>query len=221
MTRITLGLTIVAALTLAPLTLAGEKSSEEEAELPKIGELAPAFELTDLEGETHRLEDFRGEIVVLHFQSCRCPWDVAYQPMLNELAAKFGPIEKDGETIERVHFLAVNANRNEDSELIDEYATDEDGGIGYPVLKDEGNKVADLYRAMTTPHIFIIDAEGVLRYKGGVEKAPRRVSKVGKSEEQYLEPALEALLAGSEPPFTETIEKGCSIKREKKDKSTT
>ena len=55
-----------------------------------IGEPAPSFTLQAVDGKSHSLSDFEGKTVVLHFQSCKCPWDVAYQDQLNQLAKKYG-----------------------------------------------------------------------------------------------------------------------------------
>ena len=186
--------------------------ADDPAEVAQIGEPAPAFELPDLQGNTHKLEDFAGRIVVLHFQSCRCPWEAAYRPILNALAAQFGPEEVEGEMVQQAQFIAINSNNGEDAELIAEYV--EQTPITYPVLKDAGNVVADLYGARATPHIFVIDADGILRYKGGIEKAPISTSECGNSDEQYLEPVLAALVNESELPVTDTMPRGCGIKRQ-------
>lgn len=167
-----------------------------------VGQLAPAFSLEDAEGNQVALADFKGKTVVIHFQSCECPWDVAYQPYLNAIAAKYAGQD--------VMFLGINSNKNEDYARIAEYAPS--AGIEYTILKDPGNKVADTYKAKTTPHMYVVDAEGMLRYMGGIEAVPTMAT-IGQMDEQYLEPVLDALLAGHELPHTETTSKGCSIKR--------
>ena len=176
----------------------------------KVGKAAPSFQLKDLEGNSHQLSDFEGKFVVLHFQAVGCPWEKAYQEGLNKLATKYSEIEHDGETVE-VQFLGINANHNESIDRIS--SAKESRNIPYPILKDEGNKVADAYGAKTTPHIYVIDQEGTLRYMGGIEKAPTAPSKVWESDEQYLEPVLKAVTHGKELPHTKTVSKGCGIKR--------
>lgn len=204
------------AVMLAPLAWAQDKPADDPAKTPPaIGQEAPAFELTDLAGNTHRLSDYRGKIVVLHFQSRVCPWDRAYQPHFNQLARKHQEqaqaAKAQGQEAVEVVFLAINANRTESVEELQSYH--EEVGMPYPILKDEGNKVADLYAARTTPHMFVIDAEGILRYKGGVEKPPVGIDDVYHMDEQYLEPAIEAVIQGAEPPFVATRSKGCMIQR--------
>ena len=191
---------------LAVLLAAGPAFSAE----PKLGEPAPAFELQDLDGNTHALSDFEGQIVVLHFQAVGCPWEKAYQGGLNELANKFSSVEHDGETV-KVQFLGINANHNESVDSI--RSAKESRSIPYPILKDRGNKVADMYAAKTTPHMYVIDQDGVLRYMGGVEKAPTSPRKVWQSDDQYLSEVLAAITHGKELPYTDTVSKGCGINR--------
>ena len=168
-----------------------------------IGEPAPSFTLQSVDGKSHTLSDFEGKTVVLHFQSCKCPWDVAYQDQFNELAKKY---QDQG-----VVFLGINSNKTEDADMITDYAEESD--IPYTILKDPGNKVADKYNAKTTPHMYIIDSEGVLRYAGGVEAVPGSIKEVSNMDTQYLAPAIEAIMNGETPKMSVTKSKGCSIKR--------
>lgn len=168
-----------------------------------IGEPAPSFTLQSVAEESHSLSDFEGKTVVLHFQSCRCPWDVAYQDQFNELAKKY----QDRDVV----FLGINANKTEDMEMIQKYA--EKSKIPYTILQDPGNKIADKYKAKTTPHMYIIDREGVLRYAGGVEAVPGSIKAVSNMDTQYLAPAIEAIMNGETPKMSVTKSKGCSIKR--------
>lgn len=185
---------------------------------PEVGKPAPQFELLDANEQPHKLTDYKGAIVVLHFQSCRCPWDVAYQPFLNDLVAKYSSRGEgaEGDETPRVQFLGINANRSENFKEIKEYS--ENAAMAYPVLKDPGNQVADLYAAQTTPHIYVIGSDDAqtLVYKGGVEKPPLSPRQVGTSHEQYLDAVLDALVTGHELPVTSTQSIGCSIKRVKR-----
>lgn len=178
------------------------------AEPAKVGQPAPGFELVDVvTGKKHTLAEFKGKIVVVRFQSMNCPWDKmrpggGYERVLSPLATKYAD--------KGVVFLGINSNVGEDPAKLKEYH--QSSKITYPILKDADSSVAVAYGAKTTPHMFIVDKDGVLRYKGGIEKAPVKPEDCGQSEEQYLAPVLDALLSGSEPPVTETPSKGCTIK---------
>lgn len=208
-------LVVLSALLLTALTLSAHAQQTQPSPAPaepQVGQPAPAFSLPDTDGQTRSLSDYKGKIVVLHFQAIQCPWDKAYQPILNRIADKFKTTEENSQNVQKVVFLGVNSNKAEQPDQIKQTQTERN--IPYPVLKDRGNKIADLYQARTTPHIFVIDGDGILRYKGGIEKAPVSPAEVGKSSDQYLEPVLQALLENKTPPQTQTVSIGCSIKRE-------
>jgi len=198
------------ALALTALLFAA-RSHAEEAKVAKVGEAAPAFELVGTDGKTHKLSETAGKITVIYFHSVQCPWAKAYQPILNEVAAKYAT-GKDG--AKDVVFVGINSNATEDMKevkgAVKEY------NIQHLILKDHGNKVADAYGAQTTPHIYIVDAEGKLVYIGGLEKSPGSPGNVGKSSEQYLDPALANIVTGKAPSQAETVATGCTIKRAKK-----
>lgn len=179
-----------------------------------VGQPAPSFAVTDIQGRLQRLADYKDKIVVLHFQSCACPWDAAYQPILNRLARRFTKIRPDGTVEETVKFLAINSNHSESVGQIKQYAAE--FAIPYPILKDVGNQIADAYGAMTTPHMFVINRDGqqTLAYKGGIEEAPLSPPHCGESQHQYLETVLLSLVDGATPPYSETQSAGCSIKRD-------
>ncbi len=185
------------------------KHHDHDQNQAQLDEPAPDFELSAVTtGQTHHLTDYSGKIVVLTFQSINCPWDrmrdeAGYQRYLSPLAKEYAD--------QNVQFLAINANKNESAQEVKAYA--EQHEIPYPILKDPGNKVADLYDAKTTPHIFIIDSHGTLRYQGGVEKVPPSPENCGRMDTQYLKPVLDALISGEELPYRRTSSKGCTIKR--------
>jgi hypothetical protein len=70
--------------------------------------------------------------------------------------------------------------------------------------------VAGRYGAQTTPHAFLIDRQGILRYRGAVDNVSFRERKPTRF---YLQEAVEALLAGQLPEVTEVQPFGCTIVR--------
>ncbi|MCC7171975.1 MAG: redoxin domain-containing protein, partial [Planctomycetes bacterium] len=85
--------------------------------------------------------------------------------------------------------------------------------MSFPVYADHGNKVADLFGAQHTPHCFVIDQKGVLRYVGGLDDDPQ--GNKGDATKQYVRDAIDALLAGKEPAVKESKPYGCGVKRVK------
>jgi peroxiredoxin len=163
-----------------------------------IGRGAPDFELPDLKGDLHRLEDFRGKVVVINFWSGECPHSARTDRELASLIKGWG---------DAVVLLTVASNANEPIELLRSAAAER--GLG-PVLHDAKHQVADLYGAATTPHLFVVDAQGILRYRGAFDDMTfrRRIP-----TQFYLRQAVEAVLEGRLPDPAETEPYGCTIVR--------
>jgi len=165
----------------------------------EINQLAPDFELPDLEGDLHRLSDYRGKIVIVNFWSAECPHSERTDRSTMACLVQWG---------EDVELLSIASNRSESAQMVEEVAK----ARRLPrVLIDAEQVVADLYGAVATPHVFVIDREGILRYHGAVDDVKFRQPKATRF---FLEEAVEALLEGHVPALTETPTYGCAIVRE-------
>lgn len=165
----------------------------------QINEPAPDFMLPDLQDNQHKLSDYRGRIVIVNFWSCECPHAERTDKLLKELLTKW-----NGE----VELLSIAANRNESAQSVEEAARSRNLPT---VLLDAGQVVADLYEAVTTPHAFVVDKDGVLRYRGAVDDVTFRQRK---STRFFLDEVIESLLNGNLPALTEKPAYGCTIVRE-------
>jgi thiol-disulfide isomerase/thioredoxin len=164
-----------------------------------LNQSAPDFELQDLHGIHHRLSDHRGKVVVINFWSAECPHSERTDHYIISLMERW-----NGE----VELLSIAANRNESLQLLELVAATR----GIPrILVDTEGHVADLYGAITTPHVFILDREGILRYQGAVDNITFRKRE---ATHFFLQEAVEALLAGYLPEPAETPAYGCAIVRE-------
>jgi peroxiredoxin len=160
---------------------------------------APDFELPDLRGQVHRLREYRGKIVILNFWSCECPH---CERTDGDIMAMLGGWR--GKAV----MLSVAANRNESLEAVKKAAVARCLPI---VLIDADHRLADIYEAQTTPHIFVIDREGILRYRGAVDDVTFRRRTPSRF---FLEEVVDALLAGRNPPVEDSPAYGCAIVRE-------
>ncbi|MFZ5820003.1 MAG: redoxin domain-containing protein [Chloroflexota bacterium] len=159
---------------------------------------APEFTLPDLDGRIHMLSDYRGRIVIVNFWSADCPHCERTDASILACLPQWG-----GE----VALLAVAPNDNEPDGMVAGTARRR----GLPVvLRDAGHSVADRYEALTTPHVFVIDRQGILRYRGAVDDVAFRQREATRS---YLREAVEALLGGSLPALAGTKPFGCTIVR--------
>jgi peroxiredoxin len=184
--------------------------SADVAEPHKTPVIAPAFGLQNQDGKKVQLSDFAGKIVVLEWVNYDCPFVKAeYKAgVMKNLAEKYA---KKG-----VVWLAVNSTNYADVKgneaFIKEYQ------LSYPVLLDKDGKVGKLYKATNTPHIFIVDAKGVIAYQGAVDNAPLAKKPEKEAYVNYAEKALDELIAGKSVSRTETKPYGCSVKYAEPDK---
>ena len=159
---------------------------------------APSFSLPDLDGAQHSLEDYLGKIVILNFWSSECGWTERVDRELAPHLARWGAA---------VFLLPIESNDNERLEEVRRTAKER----GLPtVLLDAGQSVADRYGAVTTPHLFVVDRIGILRYRGAFDDVTFRQRTPTKS---YLAPAVDALLTGRVPDPADTPTFGCTIVR--------
>jgi peroxiredoxin len=164
-----------------------------------IGRPAPDFTLVDLNGKTHSLKDYRGKIVAVAFIAAECPISNDYNARMRSIAEEYAK--------QNVAFIGINSNITEPLAEVKAHAAK--NTFDFTILKDEGNRVADLYGAERTPEIFVIDAKGALRYHGRIDNS-RDVRRVTR---QDLREALNELIAGKAVSVAEGKAFGCPIKR--------
>ena len=164
----------------------------------KLNQPAPEFTLPDLDGRIHMLSDYRGRIVVVNFWSAECPH-------AERADREFVEYLKDWD--EHIVLLSIASNANEPPEMVASVARRR---RIRPVLIDAGHSVADRYEAQTTPHVFIADEFGLLRYRGAFDDVSFRQREPTRP---YVKNAVDALLTGKmpKPPGTEPF--GCAIVR--------
>jgi len=192
------GAILCMALLLGCDPLALSVSAEEGAKTAEMDKPVPFdFKLKTADGkEEYALSQFKGKILVIEFIATQCPYSLQQDAVIRQVCADY---KSKG-----IAFLGINSNKQESAEEV--VAHQKEKKLGFPVVKDWNNVVADLFKATHTPHIFVIDAKGVLRYDGAIE--PQRGEKT-----PYLRNALDDLLAGKEVRLKNTEQWGCTIKR--------
>lgn len=162
----------------------------------QFGEKAPDFLLRDLNGHPHALSHYHGKVVVINFWSAECPWSSRSDEAIVDLRAEW-----EG----RVDWLFIAPNANETLAEMRQEAEKRNLPL---VLHDPERQVADLYGAENTPHIFVIDAEGILRYQGAFDDVTFRQKT---PTVNYLKNAVEAVLEEKTPDPTAVQPYGCMI----------
>ncbi len=180
-----------------------QEKQQEKPAAAKVGEKAPDFALKDSTGKVHKLSDYKGKIVVLQWVNPGCP--ICKRVHEKGLAKQ---MQTDVKQIDaNVVFLAINSTFNAEPSATAEYLKKYQ--ITVPALDDREGKVGRLYGAKTTPHLFIIDAEGILRYQGAFDDDAQ-----GEKTERvnYVVQAIEQITEGETVMPNTTKSYGCSIK---------
>lgn len=179
-------------------------------EKAEVGRPAPPFVLTSVKGDTFALTDYRGSYVVLEWTNYDCPFVRKFygsgtmQKLQEELAEK-GVIwlsicssapGKQG------HFTKEEWMRR-----IAEWDVKSKA-----VLLDPNGEIGRAYGAMTTPHMFVINPEGVLIYAGAIDDKPSTDPNDIPSARNYVKAALEAAWDGKPVETPTTKPYGCSVK---------
>lgn len=198
-----LAIACVALFTLAVFTVS-QLTASQPAATAAIGKPAPAWTLQDQDGKTHSLADFKGKIVVLEWFNNECPFVVKFyrEGHMNRLAAQYA--EKG------VVWLAINSTNWHDNDHNRKIA--KEWNINRPILNDSKGEVGRAYGARTTPHMFIINAEGVLVYAGAIDSNSSSNTADISGATNFVAKALDELLAGKPVSQPETRAYGCSVK---------
>ena len=172
----------------------------DEAKPLAIGAAAPQFTLPDANGKSHSLASLKGKKgTLIFFTSARCPMVVAYHERIQQITADY--------KAKGINVIGINSNVTETTEEIKQNVVAKK--LAYTVLRDEGSKIADQFNAQVTPEMYLLDADGKLAYRGGVDD--NRSAELVKST--YLRSALDAMLTGQPIERAETRAFGCSVKR--------
>lgn len=159
---------------------------------------APDFTLKDLSGKPYTLSDLRGNLVILNFWSAECPWAKRTDEKLMPLVQEWD---------QGINLLPIASNANEEPVMLKQVAEERNLPV---VLHDKNQRVASLYAVQATPHIFLVDEEGIVRYQGAFDDVTFRQKT---PSQQYLRDALDAILAGRQPDPAQTPPYGCAIVR--------
>jgi len=175
----------------------------------KVGQPAPDFVGTDINGRTHRLSDYRGKIVVLEAYNLDCPFCANHYKSgaMQELQA--AAVSKG------IVWLVVNSvNAGNPSYRNAAAARKEFAELKIKAtawLDDHSGEIGKKLGMKTTPHLFVVNQQGVLAYQGAIDD---RAESSGnpRTARNYVKAAIEALLSGKAVPVAESKPYGCSVK---------
>jgi peroxiredoxin len=177
---------------------------------PAAGQPAPAFSAVDSKGQTHKLADFKGKVVVLEWTNHDCPYVQKHYS-----SANMQKLQKQAKDAGVVWLSVISSAPGEQGQVDGAKAnelTASRGAAPTAVLLDPQGTIGKAYDARTTPHMYVIDARGVLRYAGGIDSvASTKPADIEKAD-PYFKTALESVLKGGEVAQAVTRPYGCSVK---------
>ena len=170
----------------------------------KPGADAPAFSLTDTNGQTQSLADAKGKIVVLEWINPTCPYVQRHYNL--KTMSNLASANSD------VVWMAIATGKTADADALKKFASEH--SISNPILLDKDGAVAKAYGAKATPHMFVIDKDGKLAYAGAIDSAPSDDPSAPMKDgtTNYVEKAIKEIKAGSSVSTPETQEYGCGVK---------
>ncbi len=178
---------------------------------PVVGEAAPDFTAVDsISGEEIKLSDLKGKIVVMEWTNHECPFVRKHYDSDNMQTLQK---ETAGEDLAWISIVSSAKDKQgfltaeESNAVIKEV----DASPNYKIL-DASGELGGLYDAKTTPHMFVIDADGTLRYAGAIDSnsSPRESSIEGATN--YVRDAIISIRAGEDVKVATSQPYGCSVK---------
>lgn len=190
-----------------------EKHSEEKDHAHAVvGEKAPAFTLKNAEGKEVSLEDYAGKIVVLEWVNFDCPFVKKHYDNGDMQKLQKAYTEQDVAWL-LIHSAHKDHPTFKTGDELKEVA--EKQGLGASeVLIDMDGQVGKAYEAKTTPHMFVINKDGVLAYAGAIDSIKSANAADVAKADNYVVLALESIKAGEVVKTPETKAYGCSVKYE-------
>jgi hypothetical protein len=210
---------LIAAVILAGLawTIAANMAEADRTETfanalkePAVGRPAPVFTLTDTNGKQQKLADFKGEYVVLEWVNFGCPFVNKHYGSGNMQAVQKKAVDRGVVWLSVCSSAEGKEGHMEAAEWNKEMAARKMSSTA--VLIDESGDVGKSYGAKTTPHMYIINPDGVLIYKGAIDDKPSTNKDDIPGARNYVLEALDESMAGKPVSMASTTPYGCSVK---------
>ena len=176
----------------------------------RIGEPAPTFSLTDSNGKAVSLTDFKGKTVVLEWTNHECPYVRKHYGANN-----MQMLQKKWTAQGVVWLTLISSAPGTQGYVTGEEAnklTAQRAAAPSHVLLDPKGDVGRAYGAQTTPHMYVIKADGTLAYMGGIDDRPTTRLEDLKTAKNFVDAALTELAEGKSVSATSARPYGCSVK---------
>ena len=188
-------------------------AAEIQLQNPSINTKAPNFDAVNSYGQTIQLSDLRGSPVILEWTNHECPYVARHYDENN-----MQDVQKIARAEGIIWLSVISSTPGDQGHVSADKAnalTDSRGASPAHVILDESGEVGMLYGAKTTPHMYMIDANGILRYKGAIDDIGRGMQFFNasfKDAKNYVSSQLRELVANQSLAINTTTAYGCSVK---------
>ena len=186
------------------LVVAGPAFAGKYNAVLNIDDAAPEWSnLEGVDGKRHALADLADKPVVVVVFTCNsCPVATDYEDRIIAFSKKHaGPAGK-------VALVAINVNKIAEDQLPKMKERAKAKGFDFPYLYDDTQKIGKAFGAAFTPEFFVLDGQRRVVYMGGMDDN----SQASDVKSRFLEPAVEAALAGISPATAEAPAIGCRVR---------
>jgi hypothetical protein len=176
----------------------------------ETGAQAPAFSVQDASGATRTLAEFHGRTVVLEWTNHGCPYVQKHYGSGN-----MQTLQQEATASGVVWLQVISSARGEQGYLDGAGAQARvaaDNARPTATLLDPSGAMGRAYGARNTPHMYIINGDGMLVYQGAIDDQPSARPSTLQGANNYVRAALADVAAGRAVRVAETTPYGCSVK---------
>lgn len=176
----------------------------------KVGEKAPDFKVADMNGKVHQLSDYKGKYVVLEWTNEGCPFVKKHYESHN-----MQKLQKEYTSKGVIWLTVASSVKGKQGHWTPEQAkakAKEWGIASTAILLDGDAKMGKAYGAKVTPHMFIINPEGVLVYNGAIDSNDSTDPKDIATATNYVDEALKSSMKGEPIKVSTSKPYGCGVK---------
>jgi hypothetical protein len=202
---------VLASVSFGMMAFAKHADATESSQVAELGKPAPDFTLTDIYGNDVTLSSFEGQKVVLEWTNHKCPFVIKHYEPGNMQNIQRRVIEEEN----GAWLTIISSAEGKQGYVTADEAKEVLAGYGYePTAKlfDTSGDVGRAYGAQTTPHMYIIDEEGTLVYRGAIDDNSSHRSETIEGALNYVVAALDDMNAGNAITHADTRPYGCSVK---------
>jgi len=194
-------------IALLTLSLLGSAAAFADAE---IGKTAPAFTLKDTQGKSHSLADYKGKTVVLEWLNFDCPFVKKHYGSGN-----MQKLQADATGKGTIWLSIVSSAKGKEGYFEPkamEARQKKEKGKQTAILYDSDGKVGKAFGAKNTPHMFVVDKDGNVAYRGAIDDQDSADAEDVATAKNYVSAAVEDLRANRKVATADTKPYGCGVK---------